>query len=446
MDTQPELFAQHYAEAGLVEKSVAYWGKAGRRSAARSAMAEAAAQFQRGLDQLELLPDTPDRERQELEVQCALGAVLIALKGFAAPKTGQVYVRAQTLWEKLGSPTEFLHLPFGQSFHHVVRAEFDLAQRFDENLLRLGHQRNDSVGLVLGHHSSGRTLFYRGKFASSRSHQEEALTLYDAISQRCLVGQAGFSPRVGVLAYLGLPLFCLGYPDQALARSDAAIAEARKLTHPPSLAVSLALGARLLLLIGDNAVRGGWVDQLVAVTTDQGFPYWGSVGTISRGWVEAKNGDVAEGTSFMRSGLAAYRATGAQLWMPHYIALLAAAYEVVGRIEEGLVQLGEALEIVESTGERWFAAELNRHKGQLLLQQGYTEGAEELYRKALNIAVEQEAKLWELRAAVSLARLRCDQGRHTEARDLLAPVYNWFTEGFDTPDLKEAKSLLDQLA
>jgi predicted ATPase len=349
---------------------------AGRRSAARSALAEAAAQFQKGLNQLELLPDTPERNRQELELQCALGAVLIALKGFAAPETGQVYVCAQALWEKLGSPTEFLHLPFGQSFHHVVRAEFDLAQRFDENLLRLGHQRNDSVGLVLGHHSSGRTLFYRGRFASSRSHQEEALTLYDAISQRSLVGQAGFSPRVGVLAYLGLSLFCLGYPDQALARSDAAIAEARKLAHPPSLAVSLALGARLLSLIRDNAVRGGWVDELVAVTTDQGFPYWGSVGTILRGWVKAKNGDVAEGTSFMRSGLAAYRATGAELWIPHYIALLVGAHLIAGQVEEGLVLLGEALQVVERTEERWFAAELHRHKGWLLLQQGHAEAAE----------------------------------------------------------------------
>jgi class 3 adenylate cyclase/predicted ATPase len=444
-DTQPELLARHYSEAGLVEKSVDYWSKAGRRSAARSAMAEAAAQFQKGLDQLELLPDTPERERQELELQCALGAVLIALKGFAAPETGQVYVRAQALWEKLGSPTEFLHLPFGQSFHHVVRAEFDLAQRFDENLLRLGHQRNDPVGRVLGHHSSGRTLFYRGRFASSRSHQEEALTLYDAISQRWPVGQAGFSPRVGVLGFLGLALFCLGFPDQALTRSDAAIAEARKLAHPPSLAVSLSLGARLLSLIGDNAVRGGWVDQLVAVTTDQGFPQWGSVGTILRGWAKAKDGDVAEGTSFMRSGLAAYRATGAELWMPHYIALLAGAHKIAGQIKEGLALLGEALEIVERTGERWFAAELNRNKGELLVRQGHAKAAGELYYKALSIAAEQDAKLWELRAAASLARLRRDQGRRAEARDLLAPVYGWFTEGFGTQDLKDAKALLDEL-
>jgi class 3 adenylate cyclase/predicted ATPase len=445
METQPELFAQHYEEAGLVEKSVDYWGKAGRRSAARSAMAEAGAQFQKGLDQLGLLPDTPERKRQELELQCALGAVLIAVKGFAAPETGQVYARAQELWEKLGSPTEFLHLPYGQSYHHVIRGELDLAQGFDENLLRLGHQRNDSAGLVLGHHSSGRTLFFRGRFASSRSHQEEALTLYDSISPRWPVGQAGFSPRVGVLAFLGLALFCLGFPDQALARSNAAIAEARKLAHPPSLAVSLALGARLLSLVGDNAVLSEWVDQLVAVTTEHGFPHWGSQGTVLRGWVKAKNGDVAEGISFMRSGSAAYRATGAELWMTHHIALLAAACEVAGQIEEAVTLLDDALQIVERTGERWLEAELYRHKGQLLLRQGHSEVAEELCRKALSIAQEQGAKLWELRATLSLARLHRDQGRRAEARDLLAPVYGWFTEGFDTTDLKEAKALLDEL-
>jgi predicted ATPase len=383
------------------------------------------------------LPDTAERKRQELELQCALRAVLIAIKGFAAPETGQVCARAQELWEKLGSPAEFLHLPYGQSFHHVVRGEFDLAQRFDENLLGLGHQRNDSAGLVLGHHSSGRTLFYRGRFASSLSHQEEALTLYDPSSQRSLVAQTGFGPRVGVLAYLGLALFCLGFPDQALARSDAAIAEARKLAHPPSLAVSLSLGARLLSLVGDNAVRGQWLDQLVAVTTEQRFPQWGSVGTIVRGWVKAKNGDVAEGTSLMRSGLAAYRATGAEMWMPHYFALLAEAHEIPGQVEEGLALLGEALQIVERTGERWFAAELNRNKGEPLVRQGHAEAAEELYRKALSSAQEQETK--------SLARLRRDQGRRAEACDLLAPVYGWFTEGFDTPDLKEAKGLLDSL-
>ena len=445
MDSQPELFAQHYAEAGLVEKSVDYWGKAGRRSAARSAMAEAAAQFQKGLDQLGLLPDTPEHKRQELELHIALGAVLSAVKGFAAPETGPVYARAQELWEKLGFPTEFLHLPFVQSFHHVVRGEFDLAQRFDENLLRLSHQRNDSAGLVMGHHSTGRTLFFRGTFAPSRSHQEEALTLYDPISQGTLVGRAGFGLRVGILDYLGLALFCLGFPDQALARSDAAIAEARRLAHPASLAVSLTFDVRLLSLVEDNALLGERVNELVSVATEQGFSQYGAVGTIYRGWVEVKNGDVAEGISLLRSGSTAFRATGAGLWKPHFIALLAGACEVAEQVEAGLTLLDEALQIVERTGERQFAAELNRHKGQLLLRQGHSQAAEELYRNALSIAVEQEAKLWELRAAASLARLRRDQGRRAEARDLLAPVYSWFTEGFDTADLKEAKALLDDL-
>ena len=174
-------------------------------------------------------------------------------------------------------------------------------------------------------------------------------------------------------------------------------------------------------------------------------PWQRAVGTIYRGWVKVKNGDVTEGISLLRSGSTAYRATGAELWMPHHIALLARACEIAGQIEEAVTLLDDALQIAERTGERWFAAELNRHKGQLLLRQGQSEAAEELYRKALSIAEAQEAKLWELRAAVSLARLWGEQGRRAEARDLLAPVYGWFTEGFDTADLKEAKALLDEL-
>jgi class 3 adenylate cyclase/predicted ATPase len=445
MESQPELFAQHYAEAGLVEKSVACWGKAGRRSVARSAMAEAAAQFHKGLDQLALLADDPDRQRQELQFRSALGAVMIAVKGYAAPETGQAYARARELWEQLGSPSQFLGVPFGQSSHHVFRGELDLAQRLDEDLLRLSRQRNDSAGLVLAHYQPGRTLMFAGRFASSRSHLEEALALYDPISHRSLVHQAGIHPLAASQAQLGIVLFCLGFPDQALARSSAAIAEARRLAHLPSLASSLVLGAMLLSLGGDNSVLGEHVEQLVAVTTEQGFPLWGALGTIYRGWVTVNNGDVAEGISLLRSGSAAFRATGAETMVPYFNALFARAYEIAGQIEEALTLLDDALQIVERTGERWFAAELNRLKGQLVLRQGHSEAAEELYRKALSIAEEQEAKLWELRAAASLARLRRDQGRRADARNLLAPVYGWFTEGFDTPDLKDAKALLDEL-
>jgi class 3 adenylate cyclase/predicted ATPase len=445
MDTQPALLARHYAEAGLVEKSVAYWGKAGQRSAARSAMAEAVAQLHKGLDQLALLPDTPERQGRELEFWSALGAVLQAVKGQAAPETGHAYARARELWEQLGSPSEFLHIPYGQSLHHVFRGELDLAQRLDEDLLRLSRQRNDSTGLVLGHISSGQTLLFAGGFASSRSHFEEALALYDPILCRSLARHAGPHPQVSALGYLGIDLLCLGYPHQALVQSRAAIAKARGLAHPPSLAASLALGTLLLLLSRDNVALDKRAGQLVAVATEQGFPRWHAQGTICRGWVKVKNGDVAEGTSLLRSGSKAYRATGSLSWMPQYFALLARACEIAGQIEEGLTLLDDALEIAERTGERSLEAELNRHKGQLLLRQGHTEAAEVLYRKALGIAAEQGAKLWELRAAMSLARLRRDQGHGAEARDLLAPVYAWFTEGFDTPDLKDAKVMLDEL-
>jgi len=292
MENQPEIFAQHYAEAGYVEKSVAYWGNAGRRSGARSAMAEAAAQYQKGLDQLALLPDTRERVRKELEFRNGLGAALLIVKGFAAPETGHAYARARELWEQLGSPSEFLQVPHGQSHYHALRGELDLAQRMDEDLLRLSRQRNDSAGLVLGHFSTAQNLIFRGRFGLSQSHFEEVLALYDPISHRPLVRQAGVQPLVISKAYLGIVLFCLGFPDQALAQSSVAVTEARRLAHPPTLAVSLAIVLRLLSLVGDDAVLDERAEQLVAVTTEQGFPQMRAMGAIYRGWAKVKNGDI----------------------------------------------------------------------------------------------------------------------------------------------------------
>jgi DNA-binding winged helix-turn-helix (wHTH) protein/predicted ATPase len=443
MEAQPELFAWHYAEAGLVEKSVGFWAKAGQRSAARSALAEAAAQFQKGLDQLALLPGNPERLRQQLEFRSALGAVLIAVKGFSAAETGDAYAHARELWEQLGSPSDFIQVPYGQSLYHAVRGELDLAQRLDEDLLRLSRKRNDTAGLVMAHWSSGRDLMFVGRFASSRSHLEQALALYDPIAHESLVERAGFHFQVVLRAYLGIVLFCLGFPDQALECSGAAIAEARRLPHPPSLLTSLTFGCRLLSLVGDDTALEELADEVNAVTVQQGLPFWRAIGTVYQGWVKAKNGYVTEAVSLLHGGSSAYRATGAEIWMPHHLALLARAHETAGQVEEAVTLLDEALQIVQRTGERWFAAELYRHKGELMLRQEHSAGAEELYRKALTIAAEQEAKLWELRAAASLAQLRREQGRNAEARDVLAPIYGWFTEGFNTADLNEAKALLD---
>ena len=408
-------------------------------------MAEAAAQFQKGLDQLALLPDIPECRQKELEFSSALGAVLNVVKGSAAPETGQAYARARELWEQLGSPLEFVEVPCGQSRYHAHRGELNRAQSSAEDLLHLSRRRNDSAGLVMGHYSAGRNLMFAGSFASSRSHLETVLALYDPASHHPLVRQTGIHPQLAAQAALGIVLFCLGFPDQALAQSNKAIAEARRLPHPPSLAMSLGIDALLLSIIGDDIGLEHRADGLVAVATDQGFPFYRATGAIFRGWVKAKNADVTEGLSLLRAGSSAYCATGATAWMPFYIALLAGACEIAGQIKEGAARLDQALQLVERTGERWFAAELDRQRGWLLLRQGQAEAAEELYCKALGIARKQEAKMWELRAAASLARLWRDQGRRAAARDLLAPVYGWFTEGFATPDLKAAKALLKGL-
>jgi predicted ATPase len=395
MENQPELLAQHYAEAGRIEESVAYWAKAGHRSAARSAMAEAVTQLQKGLHQLALLPDGHSRQGAELKFWSDLGAVLQAAKGVAAPETGHAYARARDLWMRLGSPSEYLQIPYGQSRYHAFRGELDLAQRLDDDLLHLSSPGADSTRLVLGHTSSGRNLMFAGSFAPSRTHLEEVLALHDPNVHRSLVHQIGIHPQVVARGFLGIVLFCLGFPDRALAQTSAAIAEAQRLAHPASLASNLTLGAILLSLVGDDIFLGQRADQLVAVTSEHGFPLWHALGIIHGGWVKAKNGDVGSGRYLLRSGSIAFRDTGTKVLMSYQMTLHAGACELARQNEEAAALLDDALRIVEKTQDRWFAAEVYRRNGQLLLRQGHSEAAEELYIKALGIAREQEAKLWE---------------------------------------------------
>jgi len=334
IENRPELLAQHFAEAGLSEKSATYWGTAGHRSTARSAMAEAAAQFRKGLDQLALLPDNVEHQRLELQFRAALGAVLNAVKGNAASETGQAYARARELWEELGSPSEFLHVPYGQSRYHLFRGEVDLAQKLAEELLHLSRQRNDSGGLILGHFSSGRNLMLAGRFAASRSHLAEVIALYDPVSHDSLVHQVASHPHTNSQTFLGLVLFCLGYPDLGLRESNAAVGEAQRLAHPQSLAVSLTYGNILLLLVGDNTAFDKQAKQLLSLAIEQGFRHWHAEATVYRGWLNVKNGNVIEGISLLRSGSTAYRSTGAEAWTPNHIALVARAYEIAGKVEK----------------------------------------------------------------------------------------------------------------
>src|SRR6516162_1158777 len=332
---------------------------------------------------------------------------------------------------------------YSRSLFGVEARNYSAALGLAEDLVRLSYECNDAAGLVQGHFAIGRTLMFIGRFGPARSHLEKSLSLHNEIG-RPAITQMGVQ-TYGVQMYSAIVLACLGYPDQALSNSAASAVEARGLADPISLATSMAMRSRLLSLVGDDMALGEQADQLVSLTIEQGFRQWHAQGTIYRGWVQARNGDVAEGMTLLRSGIVAFRASGTQAWLPHFLALHASACDLAGKAEEGLSLLDEAMQIVDRTGERWLEAELYRLRGQLLLRRGHAEAAENRYREALRIAREQEGKLWELRAAVSLARLWHDQGRRGEARDLLSPTYRWFTEGFDTRDLREARALLDEL-
>jgi len=443
-EARPELLARHYAEAGQPQAAVAYWTKAGTRSMTRSAMAEAAAQFRKGLDQLKLLPESRERHERELEITSALASALQPQKGYAAEETGVIYERARQLWERLDSPSEFFYVPLGQSFWHIYRGEFAQAISLGKSLLNRSRQRDVSGGLVLGHNVAGTSSLYIGDFALSRAHLEELLRLYDPISHGSLV--PNMHVQCPSLGYLGHVLFCMGYPNQALSRCNAAIDEARRLAHAPSLAGSLATGTRLLSLMGDYVSLEERARELVALTTEHGWQFWGGMGTISLGWAKVNSGELPLGTSLLCEGSAVYMATGAKAWVPYHLALLARARELAGQIDQALEHVEEAFRIVAITGERWLIPELIRQKAQLLTRTPNPAAAEGLFRTAFSLAIDQKAKLWELRTAMSLARLWGEQGRRNEARELLARVNGWFSEGFDTADLKDAAALLAELA
>jgi class 3 adenylate cyclase/predicted ATPase len=447
MDSQPEVLAHHYTEAGSNEKAVDYWGRAGKRSAARSAVGEALIQFEKGLARLGLMPESPERRRKELDLQCQLGSVRLAAYGYGAPQTGAAYDRARDLWLQLGYPPGYLRVPWGQWMYHINGGELDVAQRFAEELLHLSQQQKDgSSGEVLGHLCVGVCHNLRGVFVQARLQLTEASRLYDLAEHRTLVVQTGVQPPALTLGHLGLALWCLGYPDQALARSLAGIDGARREEHQPSLSTSLSLAMRALSFLGDDTLLAQLADELAAMGTEQGFPYWRAQARIYQGWITAKGGDLESGLFAIREGLAASRAAGARIWIPRHLALEAQVEALRGHIGAAASILIEAVSKSAERGEHWYEGELHRLRGELLLKIEEPEEAEKEFARALTVARTQQARMWELRAALSLARLRRDRGRHTEARDLLAPVYGWFTEGFDTPDLKEAKALLGELA
>jgi predicted ATPase len=466
-ETHPELVAHHYTEAGLIAQAIPCWQRAGQIATQRSANAEAIAHLTRGLELLKPLLDTPERSQQELTLQITLGAPLIATKGYTAPEVEKAYTRALELCRQIGETPQLFPVLFGlRTFYHV-QGELQTACELGEQLFSLAQSVQDPALLLEAHRALGSTLYFLGELASAHTHLEQGIALYNPQQHRSHAFLYGQDPGVACLSVASLALWQLGYPDQALRREHEALTLAHELSHPFNLAFALNYAATVLpQLRREVQLTHERTEALTALSSEHKFPFGPAQGTILQGWLLAKRGKEEEGITQMRQGLATLRATGVELFRPYYLALLAEVHGEIGQAEEGMSVLTEALAAVNNRGERQYESELYRLKGELTLQKFQVAGskfqvastqhpapntqaeaeAEACFHKAIEIARRQQAKSLELRAVMSLSRLWKEQGKKAEARQMLTEIYGWFTEGFDTADLKEAKALLEELA
>jgi predicted ATPase len=447
VETQPELLAHHYTEAGRSAQALPYWQRAGERAIERSAYLEARAHLTKGLEVLKTVPDASERTQQELGLQTTLGWVLIATQGGASPDVERAYARAQELCRQVGDTPQLFPTLRGLHRFYLGRGQMEVARELGEQLLSLAQRVQDPVLLVPAHLELGSTLFSLGELVSARTHLEQGIALYHPQQYRSPVFLSGSPGDPGVVCrgFAAWTLWVLGYPDQAVKRSDEALILAQQLAHPVSYAAALYFAAVLRYFRREEQAARERAETVAALAREQGFAQPLSAGTILRGWALAIQGQGEEGLAQMRQGLAARQATGSERTWLFYLAMLAEAYQGLGQAEMGLNVLAEALAEAHSTVARYYEAELDRLKGELLLARSpeHYEEAEGCFRQAIATARRQQAKSLELRAAMSLSRLWQQQGKRTEARELLEEVYGWFTEGFDTADLQEAKTLLE---
>jgi class 3 adenylate cyclase/predicted ATPase len=448
-ETQPEMLAHHYTEAGLLAPAIPYWQQAGQRATARSAHVEAISHLTQGLELLERLPETPESLQQELTLQIALGTSLIATRGYAAPEVAQTYARARQLCHHPEDPRQLFTVLRGLLSYYFLRAELQTAHSLAEQLLALAQQAQDPVMLVAAHRAVGTTLLYLGASASAaHGHLTQGMALYAPQQHRALVFLSGEDAGVACHSVAAWTLWDLGYPEQGLTRSQEAVTMAQQSAHPLSLCFALACAAFFQQRCREGRAVQEHAEAALMLATEQGFPHWRALASILCNWALGQQGQAREALEQMSQGLTAYRATGAELLRPYFLGLLAEAYGTRGQAAAGLTVLAEALTLTDKTEERWYEPELHRCKGVLLLSLSpeYHGEAETCFQQALAVARQQQARSWELRAAMSLSRLWQQQGKRVEARALLAPIYSWFTEGFDTADLREAKALLEELA
>jgi class 3 adenylate cyclase/tetratricopeptide (TPR) repeat protein len=451
-DSQPALLAHHCTEAGLYPQAIAYWRRAGAQAFQRGAYQEALAHLRRGRALLASVPEPEARRQLELELSITLGPLYMVTQGFTAPEVERLYRRAYRLCQPDPEiPQRFAVL---RGLHHVYRTQgrLHLARELAEQLLALAHTAQDAALLLEAHMSLGMVLVPLGEFAAALDHLEQGLVHRDAATYPPLPDIA--HPALGCLFYSGFALWYLGYPDQAQARIQAGLDTAQQLVSPYHLVWGQHLGAVFYQLYRDVPRMCTLADAVVLGAARQGLQICHLTGLVLQGWALVQGGQGEAGIAQIQQGLSESRSRGIGAGLPRYYALLAAAYQRVGQITAGLAALAEAFGHQHS--ERADAAELLRLQGELLLAQDgrhhpATEArhiplkAEACFQQALDTARSQQAKMLELRAAVSLSRLWQQQGKRHEARRLLAEVYSWFTEGFETADLREAKTLLAEL-
>jgi len=441
VNAQPQFLAHHFAEAGLTERAVEYWLKAGQQSMARSAMTEAVTQLRKGLNILGTLPDHAWRQQQELDLLTALGSALTATKGWSADDVSKTFTRARELAEQIGRPEYLPPLIMGQWTFHLVRGEHRVCLPLGEQLQKIGEDRNDAWSQWMGCMSHGITCFLLGQFDNARALLHRFCQLSNSVQRTSEV--LSFDPYALTLTWFALTLAYLGYIEQARSQMNQALSEARRLRQAHTLAHVLLFADWLDWVIGVPMTRP---DEVIALTTEHGFPHYLGWGLAYRGWCLLESGRPQEAVAPLTQALVDLRETGNSVSTPMLLTWLAQAHAALGQSAEEQRYLVEAIQVVENTEERVSEAELlHRVPGDLLKARGDRTGAERRYHQAITVAKRQSAKVPELRAVTSLARLWRDQGKRTEARELLAPVYGWFTEGFDTPVLQEAKALLDEL-
>jgi class 3 adenylate cyclase/predicted ATPase len=446
---QPELLAYHLTQAGAAEEAIGYWQRAGQQAIERSANVEALAHLAHGLVLVEVLPEGASRDQLELDLRVAMGVPLIASRGYAAPEIEATYARARELSEKLGGSPQFANALWGLWVRYLTGGPIGAALEMAEQYRAIAEKTQDSGHVLETCQVMGIALFYLGRFEEAAAHLGRGCHMYDPERHHALIYEhGGADTGVAIRAHEALTLWTLGYPDQARRRMQHALDTAAALArHPFTVAFGHYFDAWLHKLCRDDDRAEQATALAIEICEEQSFPFWQLASAALRGSCVAERGVAAEGVAAMRESLAAYEAIGGALYGPELHGLLGLGLAQSGAVEEAVQTVAEALRKADQSQDFWWQAELHRIKGELTLALAgdHAAEAEAAFKEAIALARVQQAKSWELRAATSLARLWQGQGKIADARQLLGEVHGWFTEGFDTADLRNAATLLEQL-